>query len=551
MRADWTNYGEVFTREWVVDSILDLVGYQPGKDLGKEVLVEPSVGSGAFLVRAVERLLGSAEKRGHPIQSLGGAIRGFDLMAGNVANSRRRVVQLLTARNIDQDVAKALANEWLSLSDFLLLEELPVADYVVGNPPYIRLEDIPADVTSAYRERWQTMRGRADIYIGFYERGLSILAENGKLGFICADRWMRNQYGANLRKFVTDRFAVDHVWVMHDVDAFEAQVDAYPAITVFSNKSQSTTVVAATTKEFSRRSATHLREWSLSGNGVEESGHGFVAHRMSKWFTGEDLWPAGSPSLVALVEYLKENFFPLLETVKVGIGVASGADKTYVVRDAPVERDRLLPLSMVSDLRSSGEFEWGGNYLVNPWTRDGKLVRLTDYPKLRKYFENSANLRGRHTAKKNPQQWFRTIDKVNDDLVNKPKLLIQDMRSTINPVLEPGGFYPHHNLYYLTSDIWDLEVLGGILISRIGQGFIEAYGVRMRGGTLRFQAQYLKKICLPDPGKITENTKELLKVAFRSRDVEAATISASAAYGIDPIAFGLISREGVTYVGRR
>lgn len=263
------------------------------------------------------------------------------------------------------------------------------------------------------------------------------------------------------------------------------------------------------------------------------------------------MWPSGSPALISLIEHLNENFATLSDTVKVGIGVATGADKTYVVKTAPVELDRLLPLSMVGDLRSSGDFKWSGYHLVNPWNADGSLVDLAAYPRLKKYLESNEKLRERHTAKKNPTQWFRTIDKVSATLTPKPKLLIQDMRSSINPVLEPGGFYPHHNLYYMTSDVWDLEVLGAILLSRIGQAFIEAYGVRMRGGTLRFQAQYLKKIRLPRPDNISEDTAERLRIAFRARDITAATIAASIAYGIDPRKFDLVSKETVSNVGER
>jgi hypothetical protein len=50
---------------------------------------------------------------------------------------------------------------------------------------------------------------------------------------------MRNQYGAGLRELVARNYAVEHVWTMHDVDAFEARVSAYPAITVLSNHPQS------------------------------------------------------------------------------------------------------------------------------------------------------------------------------------------------------------------------------------------------------------------------------------------------------------------------
>jgi hypothetical protein len=108
------------------------------------------------------------------------------------------------------------------------------------------------------------------------------------------------------------------------------------------------------------------------------------------------------------------------------------------------------------------------------------------------------------------------------------------MKTTIHPVLEMGGHYPHHNLYYVISDTWDLEVLGGILLSRIAQAFIEAYCVRMRGGTLRFQAQYLKRIRVPKPDEIDADIEDALRVAFRTRDADAATRAAAAAYDIDP-----------------
>jgi hypothetical protein len=108
------------------------------------------------------------------------------------------------------------------------------------------------------------------------------------------------------------------------------------------------------------------------------------------------------------------------------------------------------------------------------------------------------------------------------------------MKAHIHPVLEPGGHYPHHNLYYVVSDTWDMEVLGGILLSRIAQAFIEAYCVRMRGDTLRFQAQYLKRIRVPRQDQIDIATKHALRAAFRNRDADAATLAACAAYGIEP-----------------
>ena len=99
-------------------------------------------------------------------------------------------------------------------------------------------------------------------------------------------------------------------------------------------------------------------------------------------------------------------------------------------------------------------------------------------------------------------------------------------------MLDTGGFYPHHNLYYVVSDKWDLEVLGGLLLSDIANLFVGAYCVKMRGGTYRFQAQYLRKIRVPKPDAIDAPTAAVLAHAFRHRDRAAATDAAAALYGI-------------------
>jgi hypothetical protein len=233
---------------------------------------------------------------------------------------------------------------------------------------------------------------------------------------------------------------------------------------------------------------------------------------------------------------LEARFGPLeddLTGTKVGIGVATGADRVFITQDLGVaEPDRMVPLAMTADTRQ-GVLHWSGHYLIDPFKVGGGLVDLDAYPRLRAYFEERrAELEGRNVARRTPKAWYRTIDPVHHELTGRPKLYFPDMKLTSHPVLDRGETYPHHNLYYLTSRAWDLEVLGGLLLSRIAQLFIEAYCVKMRGGTLRFQAQYLRRIRVPDPASLPEELRERLRQAFRSRDADAATAAAFDAYGI-------------------
>jgi adenine-specific DNA-methyltransferase len=183
-----------------------------------------------------------------------------------------------------------------------------------------------------------------------------------------------------------------------------------------------------------------------------------------------------------------------------------------------------------------GVLEWSGHYLVNPWLSDGSLVNLEHFPRLRRHFErNEKTLKERHIARKTPSRWYRTIDKVDHALAVKPKLLIPDIKSVAHPVYDEGRCYPHHNLYHITSEGWDLKVLGGILLSRVCQFFIECYAVRMNNGYLRFQAQYLRRIRVPRLADLDARLAQELAEAFEQRDVEAATRTALRCYGIDQI----------------
>ena len=166
--------------------------------------------------------------------------------------------------------------------------------------------------------------------------------------------------------------------------------------------------------------------------------------------------------------------------------------------------------------------------MINPWNSEGNLVNLDSYPKLSEYYQTNFDaLSSRHIVKKNSSQWYRTIDKIYADLQTRPKLLFSDLSSRSDPIYDHGRFYPHHNLYWCTSDSWNLEALGGFFLSSQVESIIDAYGVKMRGKTMRFQAQYLRMIHLPYPDRIDEGNLNELKRAFlnRNRDMASEIVS--------------------------
>lgn len=85
----FAHHGEVFTRWWVVELILDLVGYTPDRDLSSLVAVEPACGRGAFLVPMALRLAESCAVHGHDLGTTGAVLRAYDVLESNVAAALR------------------------------------------------------------------------------------------------------------------------------------------------------------------------------------------------------------------------------------------------------------------------------------------------------------------------------------------------------------------------------------------------------------------------------------------------------------------------------
>src|SRR5437588_7620443 len=109
-------------------------------------------------------------------------------------------------------------------------------------------------------------------------------------------------------------------------------------------------------------------------------------------------------------------------------------------------------------------------------------------------------------------------------------LLIPDIAGSNEVALDKGHYHPHHNLYFVTSEAWDMAVLGGLLSSKVALFFIWSYATKMRGSYLRFQAQYLRRIRLPKPSDLSPELAENIRRAFAARDFKQLDALALRAY---------------------
>lgn len=525
--------GAVYTKAEVVDFMLDLIGYDPTTDLTHCRILEPSFGDGDFLLPIVKRLLTSF-RHYHRVDKttfdkLSRCIVGVELHQETYENTKCEIKTLLEDFGLSKTETRTISGRWLVQDDFLLSDLAPGFTHIVGNPPYVRQEMIPQPLIEAYREAFATVYDRADLYIPFFERSLSLLSHNGKLSFICSDRWMKNRYGGPLRKLIAEQYHVEHYIDMVDTDAFKREVSAYPAIFTITRTQGSVTRIAqkpVIEKAFLNRLAKALNSPKQNST---------LITTVPRATEGNAPWLLDSAEQLALVRKLEVQFATLeAEGCKVGIGVATGNDQVYIqpYEALDVEEDRKLPLIMAPDIRS-GQLLWRGKGVVNPFDDSGQVVDLKDYPRLAAYFAaHEAAIRKRNVAKRSPNAWYRTIDRIYKPLTNQPKLLIPDIMDNPTIVYDDGKFYPHHNLYWITSETWDLRALQTVLRSSLTKLFISLYSVRMRGGYLRYQAQNLRRIRLPSYHAVAPSLRQRLINLAAVDDIEAVDAAIFDLYGL-------------------
>ena len=500
--------GSVYTKPEIVDLILDLAGYTPEtKRLAEFRLLEPSCGDGAFVAAIVERLIQSEIRHsyGKPDwqdAALERALLAVDISEPAVNATRQCIREALTRHGCPATRAVELAGLWTLQTDFLLRDWGNAQfDFVVGNPPYVRMDDLPGHILRHYREAFRTVTERADLYVPFFECGLSLLNQDGTLAFICANRFAKNQYGAALRKFMGERYHVRHYINLEHTQPFLTNVSAYPAIVVLDRQKGKPTHAAT---------ITDIELVTLDGI-RKAAAHTPVASRFASWYPGGAPWVSTCVHGHASLQELGNNF-PTIEAsapgTKIGIGVATGADSVFVLpakRD-DIEATRQLPLLVTQDI-GCDRINWSGHWLLNPFSDadDGALADFADYPGFREYLNRHAEvLKARHCAKNRTHAWYRTIDRVWLRLMKTPKLVLPDIQSGGIVGYDPGEYYPHHNVYWITSDTWDLRALQAILRSSQVTGQIRAHSVEMRGGSIRYQAQNLRQVRIPQLSAIND-----------------------------------------------
>ena len=125
-----------------------------------------------------------------------------------------------------------------SVEDIMLaaiLKNYVKYDFVVGNPPYVRIQTLSSESKEKYEAIYTTISGNYDIYIPFIERGITWLNDSGKLGYINPNRFATVNYGRGIRKYILQQTNLLEFLDFRDTGVFKDALN-YPVIVILEKK---------------------------------------------------------------------------------------------------------------------------------------------------------------------------------------------------------------------------------------------------------------------------------------------------------------------------
>lgn len=392
------DYGVVYTPQWIVDLILDntMRGYTHTMKV-----CDPACGDGAFLVRLAERICDTVPTKN--CRTALENITGLDIDADALAKCGKRLDTVLAAKG------KRLKIKWNlhnmdSANRTSLASHAGRFDYVLGNPPYVRIQHLGEARRKRLQQDWAlAQHGSTDLYIAFFEIGMYLLKRGGRLGYITPNTYAKTAAGQSLRRFMLERHGIA---CLIDFGAHQIFKDAttYSLITVL-NKD---------------RKRGKFLMYHYDGKNIVNKGTVSVSHLLSG-----ATWILESEETLRKIEKIRTRGRPLGEIADIHVGLQTLADDVFILEkrraesgivavidmhgsevrmEAAVTRP-ILKASVMKDGRDTKE-----RIIIFPY-ENGKLLAektlMKQFPRTYRYLEKHKKLLlGRDKGKFDAGRWY-------------------------------------------------------------------------------------------------------------------------------------------------
>lgn len=383
-------------------------------------------------------------------------------------------------------------------------------DVVMGNPPYIRQEEI-RELKPFLQNNYVTYAGTADLYVFFVERGIGILKEGGKFCYILPNKWMKAGYGKSLREFVAKK-QTEMIIDFGDLPVFE-EATIYPSIWIINN-------ILISENNFSAA----LVDTLIFPKGLSK----YIENRFIKISNDSlrsDNWNLVDNSLQLILNKIRLAGKPLIDYVdgKIYRGVLTGLNEAFVIdkqtKDYLTSADAksaeiIKPFLAGKDIKRYLE-PHSEKFLI--FTKRG--IQIEKYPEILRYLEKfrtqlepkprdwkGDKWKGR---KEGTYKWYEIQDAVDYyQEFEQPKILWPGITDVINSfTFDTNKYYGNDNNQLIVTD--DLSILG-ILNSSVTKWFLSLRCDFVRGGFIRLKIIYVQEIPIPNISMETKHTIQKL-----------------------------------------
>jgi SAM-dependent methyltransferase len=378
--------------------------------------------------------------------------------------------------NISRNAFRGMNRVKIIHGDFLSMSSLELGgkfDYVISNPPYVSYEKIPLDKRVRYRMLFKTSKGRFDMYMLFFEKGLELLRPGGKLVYITPEKWIYVLTAKSLRQMLCNYF-VEEIELV-DEDIF-GDVLAYPMITVV---------------------------WK-----IPPAGNTIVKLRDGRCIT--TYLPSGGESwLTAVLAMQARPMGPPIRpgnyVLRISPGVATGFDKAFILSRKALQgelRRYAYPAvsgAELSKFRAGETIDYSrlDHVILVPYNKDGRLLDRKEIMPLVEYLARYRTaLKRRYVVRVKQKPWYAFHEDPPLMDILKPKILWPDI--SLEPrfyIDREGKIIPMHSVYYLVpKDEGVLTELVNYLNSDSVKEWLRVRCQRAANGYLRLQSHIIKEL---------------------------------------------------------
>jgi len=309
--------GAVYTPNYIKTFIVENSFSKIEKPHQNVLVADIACGCGAFLYTVSCKLKSETNKTYYQIFSEN--IFGLDISKSSIHRTKILLSLLALANREDKKefkfnlyCANALSFDWLKNETRIKTNK--GFDLIVGNPPYVRAKNIDQSSKTLLSNWTVTKSGNPDLYIPFFEIGLTQLNENGVLGYITVNSFYKSVNARQLRKYLQEKeYDLSIIDFGHE-KLFEKK-SAYTCICLIS-KNQSKTV------SFKKESSS-----TLTQNGLK-----FFNKIPYKDLDIHKGWLLNDNVIIENIKRIESAGKPLGEKYKIRNGIATLSNNIYIFK---------------------------------------------------------------------------------------------------------------------------------------------------------------------------------------------------------------------------